>query len=148
MKKTCTAMSVVFMLVACMMFTMSCEDTIGLGSESEITPENIFNGGMWQNQDNSVKISFTENEFTCIYGFINPHTYTGTYKLSQEDSFPLIALSSTETRVNGKLVYGQTGEIVDGVFVKFPYPDVVNFFPYWNDENSGNIVIGGLFYKQ
>jgi len=153
MRKTCTAMSVVFMLIACMMFTMSCDGGIGLGSQDEITPENIFNGGTWLKDNINLpqyrtKISFTENEFICIYGLTNPETYTGTYKLSQEDGFPYITLSSTETRVTGKILYGQTGEIVDGSFVKFPYPDVISFFPDQNTENSGNIIITGIFYKQ
>jgi len=134
-----------FILVFCMMFAASCDSTVGLGSPPQNTPENIFKGDSWHNQYRTVDISFTENEFTCIYGF---ETYTGTYSLSQEDGLPFITLSSTETRVNGKITYGQTSELIDGVYVSLPYPDVIYFLPYWNDENRGNIIIGGIFYKQ
>jgi len=145
MKKAVNYACVFFILISCITFFMSCGGDIGLGKNPENIPENIFNGGEWHNQYHSTKISFTENEFTCIYGLVNPETYTGTYILSQEEGWTYITLSSTETRVNGKIMYSSTDEIIDGVYTDLPYPDVINFFP---TENKENIIIGGLFYKQ
>jgi len=144
MRKT---VRVVFILTSCIMFAMSCNDDIGLGSEDEITPYNIFKGGEWHDQYHGTKISFTENEFTCVYGFSDPETYTGTYKLSYEPGSgpPLfITLSSTEPRVNGKIQYAPENVVVYNSLEDFP-ADVLYFYPM---ENRNLVIIGGLFYKQ
>jgi len=134
MKKVPLSLGVVFILVSCMMFVMSCDDTPGLGDVPQNTPENVFDGSEWEQKSYKIenvydeetggyiqvttdelryykKISFTGTSFT-FYDKANsqPHfwenTYTGTYSLFyDEDGRKRIQFISDESSLNGVLGY-------------------------------------------
>jgi len=124
MKKRPLSLGVVFILVSCMLFIMSCDDTTGLGGTPGNTPENVFAGGEWEHIYNSqlggellhyYKITFSADGFTYYEkanypDSKNENTYTGSYSLSYDNinsNLPakIMTLTSDRPALNGQVYY-------------------------------------------
>jgi hypothetical protein len=131
---------------------MNCEVGLGSTSDDENTPENVFAGGTWE-QNNIINgeavqgkiLYFTENNFTLRHwsdfnGINYDYTYTGTYTLFyDDDNRENINFVSNEPTVNGGTFYS-FAPIYNPAGIQI-YPD--NSVWFFNP----NLLISGIYIK-